>query len=386
MIELVVVRQHFVVVDFGFELVEHRELAIDERAVAAGHRDEDVRHAAAQHFDLLLGDVDEGVLHRVEGLGQLDSSSVPLAGMRSISGREPLPFGSRRALTSEGSCSVDTWLAPLATALMRLVIDREMIHASTRAMRVITKMMPIRRRVAELVASASALARSTIWLLMVVWKSTIPLTSPSKPSVSKVAVSPTWAARETWSSWLRYEVELGRESRLAELGGPVVGGDRLELTEQGVERAEVGAGLGESGHVGRGLLPAGDAVEDLVGGELRVGELDDGEEFATEGRVAGFGGEQLTDGDEFAAGFGVGLGRVDLGLEVGGQGRHVEVATGRRQGGAGLGDMVAGGVGGADHRDRVTQLVDVRVGGTGGHRCRRRWRDRPRTRSPRGCR
>ena len=68
-VELVVVRQHVGVVDLGLELVEHRELAVDQRPVAAGHRDEDVRHAAAQHVDLLVGDVDECGLHRVERLG-----------------------------------------------------------------------------------------------------------------------------------------------------------------------------------------------------------------------------------------------------------------------------------------------------------------------------
>ena len=71
MVELVVVRQHVGVVDLGLELVEHGELTVDQRSVASGHRDEDVGHTTAQHVDLLVGDVDEGSLHRVERLGEL---------------------------------------------------------------------------------------------------------------------------------------------------------------------------------------------------------------------------------------------------------------------------------------------------------------------------
>ena len=71
MVELVVVRQHARVVDLRLELVEHRQLAVDQRTVAASHRDEDVAHAASQHLDLFVGDVDERVLHRVERSRQL---------------------------------------------------------------------------------------------------------------------------------------------------------------------------------------------------------------------------------------------------------------------------------------------------------------------------
>ena len=71
MVELVVVRQHGGVVDVGFELVEQRQLAVDQAPGAAGHRDEDVRHTTAQDLDLLVGDVDECRLHHVEGAGEL---------------------------------------------------------------------------------------------------------------------------------------------------------------------------------------------------------------------------------------------------------------------------------------------------------------------------
>ena len=86
-VELVVVRQHVGVVDLGLELVEHGELAVDQRPVAAGHRDEDVRHAAAQHLDLLVGDVDERGLHRVERLGEL-GQLVAAAGVDRLDRRQ----------------------------------------------------------------------------------------------------------------------------------------------------------------------------------------------------------------------------------------------------------------------------------------------------------
>ncbi len=66
MVELVVVREHLGVVDLGLVLVEHCQLTVDQRAVAPSHGDEQVADATSHHFDLFLGDVDEGALHRVE--------------------------------------------------------------------------------------------------------------------------------------------------------------------------------------------------------------------------------------------------------------------------------------------------------------------------------
>ena len=70
MVELVVVAEHFGVVDTGLVLVEHGELAVDQRTVTASHRDEDLRDTAAQHFNLFVGDLYQRLLHRIEGLGE----------------------------------------------------------------------------------------------------------------------------------------------------------------------------------------------------------------------------------------------------------------------------------------------------------------------------
>ena len=157
------------------------------------------------------------------------------------------------------------------------------------------------------------------------------------------------------------------EAAVAVLEQPLLGGDRFELGDRVLEVGERLAGADERCDRGRVGLPGGDAGDHVVGGELGAGELEHREQLGAEVGVAGFGGEQLTDGDEVAAGPLVRADRVALADEhVGGEHGAVDDAAAREERGTGGGDVLLGGVGPVEAVDGGDELVERGVGGGSG--------------------
>ncbi len=158
----------------------------------------------------------------------------------------------------------------------------------------------------------------------------------------------------------------GRETTLVVLRGPLDRGDRLELTECGLHLA-VGTASGRQwcdiGWVGLPLLGSGD---DGIGAQPRLGQLDDRQQLACQAGFAGFGGQQLADGDELSTGLAVGVERVELVLRLGGRLRRVEHASCCRQGRSNRRDVGGGCVERLQGCDVGAEIVDCLVGGAAG--------------------
>ena len=131
------------------------------------------------------------------------SSSLPLVLTGAMVGSAELPRGSRSASTRAGSCSVATWLALVATAFIRRVIERVMNQAMRAPIRIAVSVIAIRISVSLLVASARALASATIDSVIVASKSTPCWITALNPATSNWRTSDRWAARMTLSSCVR---------------------------------------------------------------------------------------------------------------------------------------------------------------------------------------
>ena len=255
-VELVVVRQHLGVVDLGLELVEHGELAVDQRAVAAGHRDEDVRHAAAQHLDLFVGDADERRLHRVERIGELGQLVVAAGIDRLDLWQHGLATrGSRMASTSAGSCSVATWLARFDTVFTRRVTERVSSKAIDAASSTALSAMNVRTSACFWVCWASACRRGRrSTSVMSFWRSRLWSDSATEPGEVELGAGAGFGRAAGGVELEPVLRQRGREAALAELLRPLFGGDRAELVHHRFDLGVPHLGGGERRRVGDVLV------------------------------------------------------------------------------------------------------------------------------------
>ena len=339
------------------------------RTVASGHRDEDVRDAAAQHFDLLVGDVDQRGLHRVERPGQLGQLVGALCAERRDLGEHGVAAFVAERLDECGQLLLRHLVCARGDRL-DATGDRAgdpdgddgghqhgQQHDHHPEQGGGASVRGLGRRIGHDRIEDAGLDRADL-LGELAERDHVERAGAACLDVADRLGQPGAEAGQ------RRCVRLG----VAILLGPFIRGRGDELAEARLEVDEGRSGLLQGGDAGAAVLPGQHVDGDSIGAQLRLGELDDRQELAAEFRRGGLAREQLPDRDDLA-------GRelvADRGLEVlqhVGLGReHAEIgaAAGGRQTGPGSGDVIDGRLARHEPLGGGSQFVEGEVGGAAG--------------------